>query len=245
MKDEETGLYCVSYLHLGIDWDEPLNRMGRGLILDSEGNIVSRGYDKFFNYLELAEREDINNKWLSDWDKGKTYVTPKIDGSMVLLGMYNHSLIISSSSSITNEYTKMFKELATELGWYTNRTINFLEPLLQDYSLVLEYVSQKTQIVVPYQNTELRLHGIVKKTNGLALIPKYNERKLIADNLNVKALEVLHLSKEELLQLKETQEGIEGYVVQFENGKMLKIKTDWYTEAHMTVSFFFGRINTK
>lgn len=56
-KHPEFDLYLVRYNSLGVDWEDEKIRMARGLVIDSQGNIISRPYPKFFNYLELENRE--------------------------------------------------------------------------------------------------------------------------------------------------------------------------------------------
>ena len=165
-KDEDTGLYCVSYKHLGVDWGSRINRMGRGLVLDADGNIVSRGYDKFFNYLQFEGEPELEH--LSNWENEEFTISDKIDGSMVLVGAHKGKLVVSSSSSITNDYTAMFNEYIKTLGWDEA----WLAGRLENYneSLVFEYTSPKTTIVIPYLGENLWLHGIIDNATGKAEI---------------------------------------------------------------------------
>ena len=41
----------------------------------------------------------------------------------------------------------------------------------------------------------------------------------------------------EMLEVAKTRQGVEGWVVQFENGDMVKIKTDWYLKLHKSIVF--------
>ena len=241
-EDKETGLFCVSYKHLGVDWSKPINRMGRGLVLDGEGNIVSRGYDKFFNYLQFEGDPELES--LSSWNDDEEFtVSDKIDGSMVLVGAYKGKLVISSSSSITNEYTTMFKEYIKTLDWDEK----WLAERLENYgeSLVFEYTSPRTTIVIPYLGENLWLHGIVDNATGEVEIDPISYG-LLASLLAVNLEDPKYMTKEELLYSMKNDTGIEGYVVTFKKSrKQIKLKTDWYFEKHGSVEFFFGRLDTK
>lgn len=244
MHDKDTDLYCVSYKHLGLDWGNPLNRMGRGLVLDAEGNIVSRGYDKFFNYLQFEGDPELEH--LSSWeDDEDSIATVKIDGSMVLVGVHNGELVISSSSSISNSYTEMFREFIKSKGWFEKG--HFLVHYLERYqeSLVFEYTSPRTIVVIPYEGETLWLHGSVDKETG-EVSTDPTEYALLSSLLDVEWKQPKRMTKEELLHSMKHDTGVEGYVVNFlESGKQLKMKTDWYFENHGITGFFFGNLNTK
>lgn len=249
VEDESTGLFVARYVHLNVDWDDERNLMARGIVLDKDSNIISRGYNKFFNYLELLNREDISNKELSDWDKGEIVVTEKIDGSMMLVGWYNGDYLISSSSSITNDYTLMFRKMIR--NWYRPDVLTMLDGdeggLLEKYSIVLEYMSPETQIVIPSDKPSITLHGIVEKKTGKVISRMSRLYIALAKLLGANPPKVLNMTKDELLYSQKHDEGIEGYVIEFvDTGKLLKIKTDWYIEQSMEVKFLFGnKVYTK
>lgn len=241
-EDKETGLFCVSYKHLGVDWGKHVNRMGRGIVLDSLGNIISRGYDKFFNYLQFEGDPELEH--LSSWNDDEEFtISDKIDGSMVLVGAYKGKLVISSSSSITNDYTTMFKEYIKTLDWDEK----WLAERLENYgeSLVFEYTSPRTTIVIPYVGENLWLHGIVDNATGEVEIDPI-AYSLMASLLSVNLEDPKYITKDELLHSMKNDTGIEGYVVTFkESRKQIKLKTDWYFEKHGVTGFFFGRVDTK
>jgi hypothetical protein len=49
---------------------------------------------------------------------------------------------------------------------------------------------------------------------------------------------------QDLINLKSATEGKEGWIVQFENGKMIKLKTQWYIERHRLFTEDLNRENT-
>lgn len=247
--DKENDLYCCKYNSLGMDWDDEKIRMARGIVLDKEGNIVSKGYDKFFNYGELRNRENFKNYDLSEWEEGKFVVTEKIDGSMMLVTFHEDRFIVSSSSSITNDYTNLFREKLKELG-LTNEHSNtfkdiFFKSLCKNYCLVFEYVSPETQIVIPYKKSDIILHGLINKKDYHTVFLSEELSNYLSIFLDVKSKTYYKMNKEDIIKRQKTDESIEGWVVQFESGKMIKFKTEWYLKGHDKESFFFGNPYTK
>ena len=96
-------------------------------------------------------------------------------------------------------------------------------------TMVFELVSPENQIVLEYQNTELRLLQ-VREYDG-----RYHPNpNLIAEKEGLTYSETFsHKTLYDLLTLKETsQDNIEGWVVTFNDGQMAKIKTNKYLSLH-------------
>ena len=60
---KENGLTTVKYLHSGVDFTNPLYRNARGLTLDLKGNVILRGFEKFFNWKQLTEYENYSDEF--------------------------------------------------------------------------------------------------------------------------------------------------------------------------------------
>jgi T4 RnlA family RNA ligase len=111
----------------------------------------------------------------------------------------------------------------------------------EDIAPIFEYVSPNNRIVLSYANTDLVLlrmrnnntgeyldiKNYVDKLDGISIAQSYDEHTL--DNL---------------VELKDVIEGKEGWIVQFENGKMVKIKTQWYNDLHGLFTSELQRENT-
>lgn len=247
--DKEYDLYCCKYNSLGMDWDDERIRMARGIILDREGNIVSKGYDKFFNYGELRNRENFKSCDLSEWGDEGFAVTEKIDGSMMLVTFHEDRFIVSSSSSITNDYTNLFREKLKEIGLINENLDTFksvvFKNICKDCCFVFEYVSPETQIVIPYEKSDIIFHGLINKKDYKLVFLNEESSNYISALLNVNSKAYYKMSKEDIIERQKTDENIEGWVVQFESGKMIKFKTEWYLKNHDKESFFFGNPYTK
>lgn len=241
MTDSNTKLSVIHYLHAGIDWSKPYYLWGRGLVVDQHGNIVARPYEKFFNYNELIN-QDYPDKIvkLSKWDSGQPYIVlNKVDGSLCTLFNYQNHWYTSSSSSMNNPFTKRFDR-------YLRKNNDLEQSLagLEKYTIELEYVSPQTQIVIPYPQEKMYVHGVIETKTNRQMPFKFTAE--IAKRLNlppVKSYGVLSLDK--LIDLQESMVGIEGFVVKFADGRRLKLKTqDYFQNAHNN-TLLWGPINTK
>jgi RNA ligase len=74
-------------------WDN-ITKMCRGLVLDKEGNVVAKSFDKFFNYEELT---------LNDIPNESFEVFEKMDGSLLIVFWYEGKWIVASRGSFTSE----------------------------------------------------------------------------------------------------------------------------------------------
>ena len=87
-KHPTADLYIYNYskgVQYEKDWDE-VTRACRGLILDGDMNIVSRPFEKFFNY-EEPEAQDVTLKYplrLFDKMDGSMGISYKIDGEVFI-----------------------------------------------------------------------------------------------------------------------------------------------------------------
>ena len=246
-KHPEKDLYLVKYIHLGIDWSIEGALDARGLILDSSGNIVARPYKKFFNYKELEGREDLPEhiRQLSDWKDEEYEVQEKVDGSLIIVFFYQGEMVVASSGSFASEHVELAKKL---INTYKNKTHSHsLEEGIINASkatpnlvFLFELVSPRYQIVINYPKEELILHDILNdgKTIGRIIVER------IADNFGIKTPQLYNFTKDELEKAQSELKDVEGFVVKFESGYMLKIKTEDYFTKAKDVAIFFGRFFT-
>jgi T4 RnlA family RNA ligase len=109
-----------------------------------------------------------------------------------------------------------------------------------DIVAVFEYVSPTNRIVLQYTNTQLILLRLRDNKTGKYLdIDDFTDR---LDGISVTPSE--NTTLDELIELKSLAEDKEGWVLQFENGKMVKIKTDWYCDRHHLFTTDINRENT-
>lgn len=110
-----------------------------------------------------------------------------------------------------------------------------------DIIAIFEYVSPTNRIVVPYANTDLILLRLRDNNTGEYLdIDNFHDK---LDGISV-AQNIKGLTLDDLVELKSVENSKEGWIVQFENGKMIKIKTEWYSSLHRLYTEEVNRENT-
>jgi RNA ligase len=200
-------------------WDE-ITLMCRGLILDSEYNIIQRPFGKFFNKDEHVSefKPDIPNLPFEVYDK--------MDGSLGI--MYFDEMgtpFIASRGSFTSEQALM----GTEMLWSKYRHIFGLLDRSKTY--VFEIIYPENRIVVDYGDREaLVLLAIIDtatgedisldtvSTNDFHVVERFNG---ITDFEKLQALDI---------------DNKEGFVIRFENGFRMKLKFDEYCRLHRIIT---------
>lgn len=111
----------------------------------------------------------------------------------------------------------------------------------KDIIPIFEYVSPNNRIVVPYANTELILLRLRDNNTGEYLdINNFSEHLdgiSVASSLDGHTLDSI---KDAVVKM----EGKEGVIIQFDNGKMIKLKSPWYCALHGIYTTDLKRENT-
>jgi len=198
-------------------WDD-LSIICRGLVLDDGGNVVARGFRKFFND---SEHDGIILQKI-DWSK-KYEVTEKMDGSLFMVFKYGGFLRFSTVGS--------FKSVQAEIGKNL-----FLEKYLPIFrfpegkSLLFELIHPQNRIVVKYNFEELILLDVLDNETGKSMGRKYCEA--VAKNVGFPIVKKFELSKDEYLDSAIDDGQNEGVVVKFEDDLRVKIKLPEYVRFH-------------
>lgn len=239
-----TQLITVSYIHSGVDFSNTLYRQARGLTFTKEGEIILRGFDKFFNHLELEGYDTYTEEFKDTYARIQgNQDTPllaqeKKDGTMVLVGLYEGELVIGTTSSTDNPYVTQVGNYLEE-DWVMGRIIHmYLEKQVKPVTLIFEYTGPGNQIVVPYTEEELTL--LARVDNHTGSVTDFEETKKVARKLyGVKTPDVYTLTLGELQDLQKTKKGIEGFVVLNGHNKRVKVKTDdWFEQSAIYGVFF-------
>ncbi len=116
-------------------WDE-ITKACRGLILDQEGNVVAKGFDKFFN-IEEHNPEEIPNEPFE--------VFEKLDGSLGILFWYQGKWMLATKGSFVSEQAIKGREIL--------KKYNF-EPIPKGYTTLVEIIYPENRIVCGYGDEE-------------------------------------------------------------------------------------------
>lgn len=212
------------------DFKSKIRRECRGLIFDkATGNIIRRPLHKFFN---LNEREETNVKQI-DWET-KHYVLDKLDGSQIVPYKTSDGNIIWGTKMGDTDVAKQATDFVLQNPKYTNFANYCFE---HGVTPIFEWVSQKQRIVIDYPQDQLVLLAVRHTKEGAYL------DRIFVDILSaeydipiVKQWDVT-LGKfgiDTFLSQFDKLEDIEGVVIQFEDGHMIKVKTEWYVRLHKT-----------
>jgi RNA ligase len=187
----------------------------RGLILDQAGEVVARGFSKFFNYPSpQAPSLPAESSFV---------VTEKIDGSLGILYYLDGQACIATRGNFTSEQalegTAMIREHELE-------RVDGVTPLF-------EIVYPRNRIVVDYgDRRELTLlAAICNETGADKPLPHYSGPVVPRHS---------HRDIDSLAALEEHNR--EGFVVAFESGLRVKIKFAEYARLHKIVTEINARM---
>jgi RNA ligase len=197
-------------------WDE-YTLSCRGLVIDVEGNILARPFQKFKN-LEEYDPSEIDMSQEFD-------IFEKMDGSLIIVFYYKPQMkwIVASRGSFISEQCLEAQKMID---------LNIYDKLNKDYTYLFEIIYPENRIVVDYGNKrELVLLTVIDTVSGFEfsydLIFKTNSKYFtVVKKYVLKNIHDLH----ELKTLEE--ENREGFVVKFSNGLRVKVKFNEYVRLH-------------
>lgn len=192
-------------------WDE-ITLMCRGLILDSEMNVIAKPFVKFFNIEEHTENE---------LPKLPFDVYEKMDGSLGILYWIENNPFIATRGSFNSEQSIHACKVLYEKY---SHTFNLLD---KNSTYLFEIIYPQNRIVVDYGDMDdLVLLTIIDNNTGIErienigfpIVKKYNG----INDLN------------ELKKLEENNK--EGFVIRFKNGFRIKMKFSEYVRLHRIIT---------
>jgi RNA ligase len=193
----------------------------RGLIFCNEtGKVLSRGYHKFFNQNERPETTDI--------DLSQPHVIlEKLDGSLLRplfignakrprwitkMGITDVSMQVENWLAENPELQKKYEAaVLTEQG-------------LGTHTLIFEWCSRKQRIVLDYPEDQLILTG--KRDNKTGVYTSLAHLQWLGQEYDIPVVKTVPTANVGHV------DGIEGVVIRFDDGHMVKVKTEWYVLRH-------------
>lgn len=227
-KHPDKELYIFGYYNGGIDktnvWNE-LTKMCRGLIVDNEGNIIERPFEKFWTYRQYMSEDTLllsENK-IQKLPNVPFRIYEKVDGSMATLYWIEDTPLLATQRSFTSPKAKRASEILHKKYSHTFSKFN------KKYTYIFEAVYPETSILIDYGNQEdLYLIGVIDKETGKAVtipdigFPRCKDLTAQYGHLN---------NFEDLSNLNITN--LEGFVIHYENDLRIKIKFPWYKELSL------------
>lgn len=243
ITDNENGTYSIKYKHAGVNFERnPILLMARGLVLNKNGDIIARGFDKFFNEYELEDRCEtdendnlvegksrFSKKFIKERstlgdikDEDTITVTEKRDGSLILVSTYNNDFLCATSSHATTDHPLV----STAYNHFKNK--KDLYDYLKDSNktLAFEYTAPDSQILIRYDKPQFTLLAEIDNETG----ERSNRETLenISKTYNLNLVEEFTMTYGELKDIMKNSNNIEGFVAENKYGNLIKLKTDYY-----------------
>ena len=229
------GAYVFSDSHT---FDTPEALECRGIAFGPDGRIVSRTMQKFFN---LGEKAHLSKEAIA----GRTDIAAiyeKLDGSMIATAWVNGDLQLRSMRAFHSDVVKLsHKYLARPQNKGTLQFMN--QVAAAGMTAIFELTHPKARIVVAYDEPGLRLLHVRDNITGqyVLLDPHHKIHALIKQFQVPRVATYEMMTFEEMLGTLENMKEKEGYVVQFKDGSMLKVKCPWYQRLHKVITFLRER----
>ena len=186
-------------------WDE-ITLNCRGIVTDINGDVIAKGFSKFFNY----EEKKTNIPKIIEW----TRIYDKVDGSYIQLFNYKGEWLVNSKGSFYSDHVGWAQEILK------NKSI---ENLNTTWTYCFELIHPDNRIVVDYKDKQ-----------DLIFLGAFYQGKEV-ELFNLKGFEsaenkLISFNYEELKTL--NNQNKEGFVVKFSNGERCKIKFEDYIRLH-------------
>lgn len=201
-------------------WDEITLAM-RGTVLDNEGNLVAKAYDKFFNIEELPS---VPNEGFDVYEK--------LDGSLGIFFNYNGEWVFASKGSFTSDQSIKGKEI------FNTKYGNV--KLYDTITYIFEIIYPENRIVVSYPDEDVILTGaylIASDNCFTGCVKELDIYTNLFDGLTrVKKYDGLTDIKQMKYMIRDNQE---GFVIKFhQSGMRAKIKGEEYVRLHRLLTNF-------
>ena len=232
MKEEELNGYRVAQFSYRLAQWEDFNQFGapemRGL------TFVRHGGGRWERFLMLHKFFNVNQTIGSMYEdvihKKIISVTDKADGSVIrFIQLPDGTTHAKSKFSFQSEQAVAAQQIY-EGSLVLQDFITHMQERKQ--AAIFELVGPWNQIVIPYAKTHLRLLQIRREDSGRYI--DYEDHKPYWTDLYgiIHTDTIVGYNLDQLISRCEDDEGYEGYVVRFDDGQMVKLKTNWYCQLH-------------
>jgi RNA ligase len=218
--------------------EDAIRRECRGLVFYPDGRLMARRLHKFFN---VNERDETQFHQINFGQKH--VILEKLDGSMIT------PIVMGGTRNDEGHTVGGYLRWGTKMG-ITDVAMGAEEfvaknPNYADFARwcidycnftpIFEWCSRKQRIVVDYPEDRLVLIAVRGKESGN--YQSYEWMKTYAEKFNIDLVKTYEGTAESMAHLMDEirdSSGLEGYIVRFNDGHMLKIKGEWYLRIHKT-----------
>lgn len=203
----------------------------RGLILKENGDIFSRGYNKFFN---IDENSETTIDAIKEKVKYPLKASVKENGYLGIMtgnGSKLHFFSKSGSTDYSSMFQTMFYKLLKENGNIKN--IEKIQELLSSnkYSVTFEVINiEKDKHIVTYNESKLVILDVIKNKYDLEFQDDIKDELSRLTGFETPESYIINNDSEFEYFLKKVKDEVntEGYVFKDSNNYMFKLKNDDY-----------------
>lgn len=208
------------------DFNAPGAKEMRGLtfVFNADGSLFKRYLllEKFFNLNQVpdtmySEVKNLKIRSIANKEDGSIASFIKLPNGRVL-GKSKMSVATDQAVGITRVYSRN-ESVKRLVDWSFDN----------DITAVFEYVAPSNRIVLRYDTEDLILLRLRNNLTGELL--DLNDYLDVIGDVKIAPFENGY-TLDELIELASYVENKEGWIVEFENGLLLKVKTDWYFKRH-------------
>jgi len=208
--------------------DATILRECRGLTFYPDGTVAARKFHKFFNLNERLETEFRKINWVD-----QHVILEKLDGSMLTPFMRDGKIEWHTKMGAT-DVAKMVDPFIKNNPNYNEAARSLINA---SHTPIFEFCSRKNRVVIDHPVDRLVL--LAARDNITGEYYNYEELVILSSMFNLELVRQYEGTIETMEAFVEGARGepdIEGYVIRFEDGHMLKVKADIYLALHKAVS---------
>lgn len=220
---EFEGMTVGCYMIAGDDtFSCPVSLECRGITFGADGEVIGRPLPKFFNVGERSETMPDAIDW-SLVDE----VYEKLDGSLIHTVKTGGGYRLKSKKSFTAPQVLAAQQWVDERPGFGQFLMEMIE---LDMTVIMEWTAPDNRVVLQYDKPQLTVLHARHTPTG-----RYAHRGMLETRCGVVGVPLVAtvvLDRNNLLALAKSTEGVEGWVLQFRDDTLMKLKTQWYLERH-------------
>ena len=230
----ETDLYACNFTRDAFRnhaWDEYSSK-ARGLFLNSAGDVVMRGFDKFFN---LGENKENSLQNVLDRMEYPVRIETKENGFLGLVGARADGTLRCFSKSGATDYSPLIEHLIQ--CTLDADTLRQLGRLIRDHDVTLAFevvVPDSDRHIIAYDKPGLYFLHAIRNQTVFAIDYKTEDKvqELCGfDRPPIYSYARSRQDLEALIEQLENNQRIEGGVIYGANGYMVKVKSALYLQS--------------
>jgi len=230
-KHPTADIYIYNYtVKTQYDWHwNDITIKCRGLILDGEGYLVAKGFDKFFTVDQL---KDAGQESLIP--KNESFrIYDKVDGSLGVMYFIGEEPMpyIATRGSFVSEMADVANK------WLQDQYAHIV--FYPEYTYLFEIIYPENRIVVDYGDERKLVLLAVIRNNTLEEMDIYSEEFDYIEEQGLERAESFMGNWSNIMDKYQGDKSKEGFVVHFlESNYRVKMKLDWYKDTAYIMQHF-------